>query len=229
MTRPLTVPLALALATCQPGPSSVEPKSPEPEPKPGHADGLRLVQSDGSWYVTGMSPDAASMVEQGRLFAALHPIKGTPDLRAVAVLKTLGPAVGSSVQVAPQCIAPPATLAAAISIKPLAFNTEEKVGPCLARVVDTGTDERGEAYVLLNVGAGVGVEPGDQYVLLGKAVVADGNTPLALDTDHDGLCQVPANPMHLKPSTARCVVIKNLPDRKELKNTFAAWMPRASP
>lgn len=29
---------------------------------------------------------------------------------------------------------------------------------------------------------------GDQYVLLGQAVVADGNTPLALDTDRDGEC-----------------------------------------
>ena len=188
--------------------------------------GLRLVESEGGWYVTGMHTDAAGLVAQGDLFAALRPIAGTPDARAVAVLKALGPAVGASVQVAPQCVPPGTSLAAAMQVRPLSAHTEEKVGPCLARVIATGTSERGEAYVVLNVGAGAGLVPGDQFLLLGAAVVADGAAPLALDTDSDGLCQVPANPMHLKATTARCMVVKHPPDRPDLRNSAAAWMPR---
>lgn len=205
--------LALACAASPPAPPAASP-------------GLRLVESEGAWYVTGMHRDAAGLVAQGDLFAALRPIAGTPDAHAVAVLKALGPAVGTSVQVAPQCVAPGASLAAAMPVRPLSAHADERVGPCLARVIATGTSERGEPYVVLNVGAGAGLVPGDQFLLLGHAVVADGPAPLALDTDRDGLCQVPANPLHLKATTARCVVVKRPPDRPELRNSAAAWMPR---
>lgn len=218
MNRRLAVLAALALA-CGPRGSPVVPAV--------APAGLRLVESEGAWYVTGMHADAAGLVAQGDLFAALRPIAGTPDVRAVAVLKALGPAVGASVQVAPQCVTPGMALTAAMQVRPLSAHTDERVGPCLARVIATGTSERGEAYVVLNVGAGAGLVPGDQFLLLGAAVVADGAAPLALDTDSDGLCQVPADPMHLKATTARCMVVKRPPDRPDLRNSAAAWMPRA--
>ncbi|MBL9100646.1 MAG: hypothetical protein JNL82_06800 [Myxococcales bacterium] len=217
MSRGLALLATLALAC---GPRASQPPTP---PAPA---GLRLVESDGAWFVTGMHPDAAGLVAQGDLFAALRPIAGTPDARAVAVLKALGPAVGASVPVAPQCVAPGAALASPMPARPLSAHADERVGPCLARVIATGTSERGEAYVVLNVGAGAGLVPGDQFLLLGAAVVADGAAPLALDTDRDGLCQVPADPLHLKAATARCVVVRRPPDRADLRGGAAAWMPR---
>jgi hypothetical protein len=219
MSHRLVLLVALALAC--------GPHRPPSEPVVVPA-GLRLVESEGAWYVTGMHADAAGLVAQGDLFAALRPIEGTSDARAVAVLKALGPAVGASVQVATQCVTPGTSLAAAMQVRPLSAHSDERVGPCLARVIATGTSERGEAYVVLNVGAGAGLVPGDQFLLLGAAVVADGAAPLALDTDRDGLCQVPANPMYLKATTARCMVVKRPPDRADLRNTAAAWMPRDS-
>lgn len=216
--RPSSTLAVALLCACTPPPQAALSPSTPP--------GLRLVESEGAWYVTGMPRDVVGLVAQGDLFVALQPIEGTADERAVAVLKALGPASGSSVGVAPQCVAPGATLAGAMPVRPLSAHVDERVGPCLARAIATGISERGEAYVVLNVGSGAGLIPGDQFVLLGSVVVAEGVAPLALDTDRDGLCQVPANPFYLKPTTTRCVVIRPPADRADLRNIAATWMPR---
>jgi hypothetical protein len=176
--------------------------------------------------VTGLSEDAAGMVEQGKLFAVMRPIAGTSDNSGVAVMKALGPAQGRSVQVAEQCVSPKAQLVKGMRVVPLLSSTEEKIGPCIARTVGEGKTDHGEDYVVLNIGSGLGVQPGDQFLLLGQAVVAGGHVPLALDTDQDGYCQVPPDPTLLKASTARCVVVERPRGVEGLRNLFVAWMPR---
>lgn len=186
--------------------------------------GVRLVRDGDAWFVAGLGPNAASIVEQGRLFAATRPLTGATAARPVAVLTALGPAVGDVVPVAPRCVVPEAALREGMDVVALSSGTEIKVGACLARVVEQGRSEHGEAYVVLNVGSGVGVLPGDQFVLLGRAVTASGFVPLGLDSAGDGLCQVPEDPLHLKISTARCAIIRTPGDAANLVNTYVVWM-----
>jgi hypothetical protein len=216
--------LLLTLLTGCARPSASE----APTPEAGEAgEGLRLVASAGQWFVSGFGPDAAAMLEQGRLFAVTEPIDGTEDARPIAVMRALGPAQGRSVQVAAQCIVPGAVLTASAGVVPLSSQANVHIGPCLARVVEVAVSERGETYVILDVGRGVGVQEGDQYLLLGRAVSVDGHVPLGLDTDGDGLCQVPADPMHLKDTTTRCIVVESPSGCSPVENSFAAWMQRS--
>lgn len=210
---------------CSPHPPVPQPDSGTDLPKRGTDHrGLRLVRDGEAWFVTGLSADAVSIVEQGRLFAAIRPVAGTASARPVAVLTALGPALGDVVPVAPQCVVPEAGLRAGMDVVALASGTEVKVGACLARVVDQGRSEHGEAYVVLNVGVGMGVRPGDQFVLLGRAVAADGFVPLGLDSAGDGLCQVPADPMHLKVSTARCAIVHGTEGKASLAGAYVVRM-----
>ncbi len=48
-----------------------------------------LIQNGPRWAVTGLSPDAAAAVEQGRLFVIQRPIPGTPDPQLIAVFRAL--------------------------------------------------------------------------------------------------------------------------------------------
>jgi hypothetical protein len=186
----------------------------------------RLVRSEGSWFVTGLSDDAAMGIEQGRLFAVMLPIVGTEDQRPIAVMRAVGTATGTTVQVALQCLAPGMQLVSEMKVTSLRSSTDTKVGPCLARVVDVGLSTRGEDFVVLDVGSGAGVQLGDQYVLLGVAITAEGHVPLGLDATADGVCQISADPMHLKPNTARCMIVEPPRSDRALDNSFAAWMPR---
>lgn len=223
--------LALALAACEPAPIATQPPAveaesePEVPPEPPKA-GLRLVGSEGSWYVTGLSDDAVVAIEQSQLFTVIQPIPGSlGDTKAIAVMRAVGPAHGHSVEVARQCLAPGVELAVDAGVELLRAGTARKVGPCLAKVVETGMSERGEDYVVLNVGSGLGVRPGHQYRLLGEAVTEDGPRPLGLDTKNDGICQIPEDPMHLQETTAVCVITTWPQGKRELKNSYAAWMP----
>lgn len=229
MTRSSTLALVLAglAPSCLHTPAETEapPRLAPSEPSAPEA-GLRLVQSDGAWFVTGLSEDAAALVEQGKLFAVMRPIEGTSDSRGVALMKALGPAQGRSVQVAEQCLSPKARLVKDMRVVPILSTTERKIGPCIGRTVEEGQTDRGEAYVVLNIGSGVGVQPGDQFILLGQAVVAGGHVPLALDTDHDGYCQVPPDPTLLKATIAVCMVVERPRGVESLRSLFVAWMPR---
>lgn len=205
--------------------SNPAPVRSEPAAEP--VESLRLVESDKQWFVTGLGRDAAAMLEQGRLFAVMQPIAGTSDARPIAVMRATGPAIGSTVQVAAQCVVPDASLTGGSAVVPLSSQTNVHVGPCLARVVEVGVSERGESFVILDVGRGGGVREGDQYVLLGRALSLDGHVPLGLDTDADGLCQVGADPMFLKHTTARCIVVEAPGGHPPAKHSFAAWMQRS--
>lgn len=211
----------------KPSPSTTEPSQTVEANTTGTSErtGPKLAKDGDAWFVTGFTPGEASMVEQGRLFAVLRPIAGTSDSRPIAVIRAIGPAVGESVEVAEQCIVPSTTPEIGMEVQPLSSQTEMKVGPCLARVVDQGTDGS-RKYIVLNVGSGVGLLPGDEFAILGAAVIAEGHKPLGLDSQRDGSCQIPADQTHLKPLTARCVLTKWPDDKRVLKNGFAAWKPR---
>lgn len=213
-----TLPL-LSLLACPEEPSEPQPPS---EPRPPH-----LVRSGDDWFITALSEDNAAGIEQGRLFAVMQPIPNTPDSRAIAVMRTLGPANGQTVGVGLQCLVPKFGIAENMAVEPLRSAADTKVGPCLARVLSVGKTPEGEDYVMLDVGSGVGVQPADQYVLLGQAVTAKGHTPLGLDTQGDGLCQITDDISLVDVGTSPCVIIDMPRDGMPHPNSFAAWMPRS--
>lgn len=188
---------------------------------------VRLVRDGDGWFIAGLSADAAGIVEQGRIFAVMQPIAATPSMRPVAVMTALGPVVGRVVPVAPLCIVPETALREGLAVEALSSATEIKVGGCLARVVESGRSEHGEEYVVLNVGSGAGVSPGDQYSLLGRAVTSPGFVPLGLDSAGDGLCQIPGDTLHLKVSTSRCAVVRPAGGFGTAVGSFALRMQEA--
>ena len=232
-TAACTAIAAAATVHCTPassGPEATRPSSAthtRDRDQPGPT-GPTLIQDGDNWYITGLSPDAAAAIEQGRLFAASRPIPGTPDTTPVAVLVALGPPGGSTVQVGHQCTAlgKEQDLRSGLSAEPLASSTNIKVGQCLARIVDEGIDTSGSRHVILDVGQAFGLRATDEYKILGKSVNASGYVPLGISTDQDGLCQIPDDPTYIKDNITRCVVLQSPPDLEQLKNGFAVWKPR---
>lgn len=228
--------ICIALAMMMPSGSCTKPGQPPPPtqilPQPTRTGstqtGPKLIQDGDDWYITGLSPDAASAIEQGRLFAVSRPIPGTPDVKPVAVFVALQPPGGSTVQVGHQCTAlgKEAELRPGLLAKALASNTNTKVGQCLARIVGEDTSTDGIRYIILDVGEAFGLRSLDEYKILGKSVNAAGYVPLGLATDMDGLCQIPEDPTYLKANTTRCLVLESPPDRKELRNGFVVWKSR---
>jgi hypothetical protein len=70
-------------------------------PAGGTAAGPKLIRDGERWSITGLSPDAADAIEQGRLVAIQRPIPSTLDQRPIAVFRTLGRPYASTVDVAP--------------------------------------------------------------------------------------------------------------------------------
>lgn len=186
-----------------------------------------LVRSGDDWFITALSKDNASGIEQGRLFTVMQPIPNTTDSRPVAIMRAVGVANGQTVGVGLQCLVPQLEIAEHMLVESLRSSADIKVGPCLARVVSVDKTPEGEDYVMLDVGSGVGVQPADQYVLLGQAVTADGHTPLGLDTQGDGLCQITDDLSLIKVGTAPCLIVEMPRAGMPHPNSFAAWMPRS--
>lgn len=208
-----------------PGPAKSS-ATPEPASAAPIATGPRLIRDGARWAVTGLSPDAAAAVEQGRLFVVRRPIAGTSDSSPVAVFRALGPANGSTVDVAEQCTALGETATAGLAVAPMAANTAHKVGACMARIVGEGENQHGERYIVLDVGTGYGLRAGDRYRILGRSISADGFVPLGLASADDGRCMIDDDPAHVDINTARCVVLAAPPDRPALKNGYAVFVAR---
>lgn len=214
----------VAMSALLSGACGSSPPKPVPPTPTGAAVKPRLIRDGERWAVTGLSADAADAIDQGRLVAVLRPTPGA-DPRRIAVFRTLGRPYGSTVDVALQCAIPGEQPEPGHAVKFLASNTLEDVGPCLARIVGQGLTDGGERYVRLDVGSEY-LRPGDEYVILGTSVNAQGFVPLGLDTDYDGRCQIPADPTYLRPNTSHCMLVKAPRDRNELESGFAVFVPR---
>ena len=191
-----------------------------PRPRKPH-----LIQDSGQWYIKDLHPEAAGMAERGRLFAALRPIAGTDDHEPVAVLRSLRPAPkgGTTIPIAVQCLAFEQELAVGMAAEYLESSTSQNVGRCLAQVVEESKPDNRESYVILNVGTGQHVQPGDQYLLLGKPVTQPGQVPSGLDTTLDGRCQIPLDTTLIKQVTTHCMLTKRPPRQGSLIGVYAAF------
>lgn len=178
------------------------------EPQPGARTTRPVLQaSEGRWYARGLSPTEALLFHRGTLFAAEEQVVGTTDSRYVAVLHALGPPPEGSrtAELGVVCQSAGTTLSTGLTLRPLDASANLRVGACLATIVKTGGTS---PYVVLNIGTDDGLQAGDRFAILGRAVVQEGFVPLGLDTDRDGLCIIPSDPTHLGNLTARCMVTR---------------------
>ena len=206
----------LALGACQPQKPPCPPAPTEPQP--------RLMRERDAWYVTGLGPWAARMIQRGYLFAAYRPLRDGAR-SPVAVLRAVGPAAPGSatVRLVPQCQVLDDALEAEQAVEPIDATGSIKVGQCLARIVSQNASP---PYVILDVGRAERLRPGDQYLILGQPLAQPGFVPLGLDTERDLRCLISEAPAGRKLITTRCMLDRPLPTDVSLTNGYAVFAPR---
>jgi hypothetical protein len=210
----LAVVAATSAAACAPAPVPQPPAAPH------------LVQSNDRWYITDLDPISTQIVARSSLFAAIHPDEGR-----VAVLKVLDRGLPGSrrIEVHPICrslkVPQPSDLLG-LGVEPLSPTGDARVDQCLVRIVDESSPTNPDQYVVLDVGGGEQIKPGDEYALLGDPVCQDGFVPLGLDTTRDGRCQI-APPDGTANNISRCDITRR-PAGPEgsLRNRYALFVPR---
>lgn len=216
--------LAASLSACAP---TASPRAPEPAatttPAPPHEP--HLEQLGARWYITDLDPISTQIVARSSLFAAVHPKEGL-----VAVLKVLdrGSRDSHRIEVVPVCrslkVPSPAALVG-LGVEPLSPTGDARVDQCLVRVVDESGPDDANPFVILDVGGGEQIKPGDEYVLLGDPVCQDGFVPLGLDTARDGRCLIAPADGPAK-NISRCDILQRPPGLGTLKNRYALFVSR---
>ncbi|MEX1367865.1 MAG: hypothetical protein AB1Z98_32350 [Nannocystaceae bacterium] len=225
---PRTVAVALLVTSCAlactPASSSRPPEEPT-RPAPADDREPHLVQLGQRWYITDLDPISTQIVSRSSLFAAVDPQQGR-----VAVLKVLGRGTADShrIEVVPVCrsfkVPQPSDLVG-LGVEPLSPTGDAQVDQCLVRVVDESSPDNPQQFVVLDVGGGEQIKPGDEYALLGDPVCQDGFVPLGLDTARDGRCQIAPSDGPVK-NISRCDIVKRPPGEGTLKNRYALFIPR---
>lgn len=222
--RVLLLAVAASLSACTP---TTSPRSPEPaaSPAPAPPREPHLEQLGERWYITELDPISTQIVARSSLFAAVDPEEGR-----VAVLKVLDRGLPGSrrIEVVPVCrslkVPRPSGLVG-LGVEPLSPTGDARVDQCLVRVVDESDPDDSEKYVMLDVGGGEQIKPGDEYVLLGDPVCQDGFVPLGLDTTRDGRCLIAPSNGPAK-NVSRCDILQEPPGGGTLKNRYALFVSR---
>lgn len=228
MPRRVLLLVLLALAA---SPSACTPTAMRGSPQPAASSSPasprepHLEQLGERWYITDLDPISTQIVARSSLFAAVHPEEGR-----VAVLKVLDRSLPGShrIEVVPVCRSlkmPSPSALIGLGVEPLSPTGDARVDQCLVRVVDESRPDDSEPYVMLDVGGGEQIMPGDEYTLLGDPVCQDGFVPLGLDTTRDGRCQI-APPDGPAKNISRCNILKRPPGLGTLENRYALFVSR---